>query len=414
MKILLISKYLPDDPQKVHGTYKRLTTFVEAMRDIAKLYILFFVQPGYDLSYAKVRELEDHLRDLWLADIELALCPVSRFSDDTELIKWLSFGRSMFSFFKQKGRIEFSGSTQLKAVENLLNKNPDVVFAHRLSAMCPLLLTNKQLPPVFFDLDDLEHIVVERYIKNRRTIKSKLLHLTLPALTNGEYSAIKLATKTAVCSELDRNYLNRKFQLPGIITIPNSVDIPKLEPITTEPNLLFLGADYGPNLEAAQYLVNEIWPLVRKALPNAKLIIAGTAADKLGFNVEAIPGLEVPGFVKNLNELYKQIRATAVPIMVAGGTRFKIIEAAAYGKPTVATTVGAEGTEFIDGSEILIKDNPNEFAKACVTLLTNTSLCTSMGIAARERAMRLYNRTEVISTIREHIKSMLVYDKCTR
>jgi glycosyltransferase involved in cell wall biosynthesis len=411
MKILFISRYIPDDPQKVHGTFKRLFTFIEAIKDIAKLDMLFFVSPNGNYPPSRIRELEDYLSKLWQADIELSICPMSEFDDDSKLKKWLSFGKGIYSFFNQKGRIEYSGEVQLKAVENRLDRNPDAIFAHRLSAMCPLLLTKKPLPPIFFDMDDVEHVVLSRYIKNRKNIRSKFLNMALPALTSGEYKAIKFATKTAVCSELDRKYLDEKFHLPGVITIPNSVDIPKLEPITSEPTLLFLGVDYKPNIEAAKYLVNEIWPFVRNGLPHAKLIIGGTSADKLGFKVTGIPGLEVPGFVDDLNELYRKVRATAVPILVAGGTRFKIIEAAAYGKPTVATAVGAEGIEFTDGAEILIRDDPKEFAEACIKLLVDTDLCTRMGIAAREKAIELYDRKNVIKTIRNHIVSLLKSDK---
>lgn len=403
MKILFISKYLPDNPHKVHGTFKRLTTFIDAIKEIAELDMLFFTLPGYDCSEPTVRKLRNQLSKLWQTEIDLSLCPMSEFDDKSEFRKWLSFAKGTYSFFNLKGWIEFSGEKQLKAVEKLLDKKPDVVFAHRISAMCPLLLTTKPLPPIFFDLDDLEHVVVGRYIKHRKTLRSNLLHLTMRSLTNGEYNAIKLAARTAVCSELDREYLHDKFGLPGIVTIPNSVDIPKLEPITPDPTLLFLGSDYKPNLEAAEYLVKKIWPLVREELPSAKLIVAGTSADKLNVNVSETPGLEVLGFVDDLDELYRGVRATAVPILVAGGTRFKIIEAAAYGKPTIATAVGAEGIELADGSEILIRDDPREFAKACVKLLVDTDLCTNIGLKAREKATKLYDRSNVIKAIKNII-----------
>lgn len=411
MKILFISKYLPDDPQKVHGTFKRIATFIEAIKEIAVLDVLFFAPPDYDFSRTKVAELEDAISKLWNAKINLHLYPMSEFKMDSELMKWISFGKGVFSFSKQRGRIEFSNQTQVRAVEKCLELKPDVIFAHRLSSMCPLLLTGMPLPPIFFDLDDIEHIVLNRYIRSRQNIKTKLLYLLLPALTKGEYNAIKLASRTAVCSDLDRRYLIAKYNLPGIVTIPNAVEIPELEPISPEPNLLFLGSVYQPNVDAARYLVNDIWPFVREKLPNAKLIIAGTSADKLGFKTIGVPGVEVPGFVDDLADLYRRVRATAVPILIGGGTRFKIVEAAAYGKPTVATTVGAEGLEFSDGSEILIRDNPQAFADACVTLLNNTILCESMGLAAREKAMKLYDRQSVINAIRKQILNMVDSDK---
>lgn len=411
MKILFISKYLPDDPQKVHGTFKRIATFIEAMKDIAELDVLFFAPPYYDYSQSRISELEDTISKLWKAEIKLFLYPMSEFNMDNEFVKWTSFGKGVFSFSKQRGRLEFSSQSQVRAVENCLELKPDAIFAHRLSSMCPLLLTKMPLPPIFFDLDDIEHIVLNRYIKSRNSIKTKLLYFLLPALTKGEYKAIKLASRTAVCSDLDRHYLVGKYGLPGVVTIPNAVEIPELEPISPEPNLLFLGSVYQPNVDAAQYLVNDIWPLIRMRLPQAKLIIAGTSAEKLGLKTTGIPGVEVPGFVDDLADLYRRVRATAVPILIGGGTRFKIIEAAAYGKPTVATTVGAEGLEFAEGSEILIRDDPQAFAEACVRLLSDTYLCEKMGLAAREKTIKIYDRQSVIKSIRGHISGMLQSDK---
>jgi hypothetical protein len=69
MKILFISKYLPDDPQKVHGTFKRIATFIEAMKDIAELDVLFFAPPYYDYSRSRISELEDTISKLWKAEI---------------------------------------------------------------------------------------------------------------------------------------------------------------------------------------------------------------------------------------------------------------------------------------------------------------------------------------------------------
>ncbi len=412
MRILFISKYLPEDLRiKVHGTYKRMGTFIEAIKEIAKMDMLFFVPPNSHYSPSRIAELEDSLSRHWQVGIKLFLCPRADFNGSIGSNEWLSHGSGIYNFFNQEGKIEFSTKTQLDAVENCLKRKPDVIFAQRLSVMCPLLLTRKSLPPVFFDMDDIDHVVINRYIKNKNNLKSKFLYLQLPALTNGEYKAIKLASRTSVCSELDRVYLTKKYKLPGIITIPNSVSIPKLEPITSEPNLLFLGANYQPNIQAAEYLATTIWPHVLERLPQARLIIAGTSGYKLNLNIADIPRLEVLGFVENLDELYKSVRATAVPILVGGGTRLKIIEAAAYGRPTVSTTVGAEGLEFLNESEILIRDDPKQFAEACVKLLNDSSSCENIGLAARKKAIELYDRDNVIISIKQHFMNLLESDK---
>jgi len=346
MRILFISSYFPDDRHtKNHGVYKRMGMFIDALKKIAEIDMLFFVTPD-NYKPDAVKDIEHAFSNHFNTDINLYLCRRSDFKDGTEISKWLSFGAGIFSFYKQKGQLEYSGREQIQAVETCLVRKPSAIFAHRLSAMCPLLLTEKALPPVFFDMDDVEHIVFGRYIKNRKNLQSKLLKLLIPSLVKGEYDAIKLATKTFVCSEIDRSYLSRKFNLPGITVIPNSVAIPELLPLTKEQTLLFLGAYFGPNIEAAEFLVQDIWPKIRDELPEARLIIAGISGDKFNFSEDNIPGLEITGFVEDLDALYKRTRISVVPMLVGGGTRFKIIEAAMYGKPTVSTTLGAEGIDF--------------------------------------------------------------------
>jgi glycosyltransferase involved in cell wall biosynthesis len=333
-----------------------------------------------------------------------------KYSNQTPFGKITSFGKGLFSMFEQIGYYEMSGESQVRSFDKCLERKPSAVFVHRLSAMCPVLLSEKELPPVFFDFDDVEHIVLFRYITQQTKIRSKLLRLLLPALIAGEKQSVRLSAETYICSDKDRILLESEFGTRNVAVIPNSVSMPEYSPLTTGQVLLFLSSDYGANLAAAKYLVQEIWPLVLKKLPHAKLIIAGTAADKLGFNVTGIQGLEVPGFVDDLDKLYENIRATVAPILIAGGTRFKIIEAAAFGRPTVSTTVGAEGTEFVNGSEILIRDDPEDFADSCVSLLSDIELASSIGIAAREKAIKLYDRQNVIVKIRRHIDRQLKHD----
>ncbi len=408
MRILFISGHFPDDLKtKVHGVYKRMGTFIDAIKDLAGIDMLFYIDRDLSYSVTQVQELEELFCRHWGADIKLFLCPKARFPDSQGIIKWFNFATGIYSFYNQKGRFEFSGPKQVKALENCLERKPSAICAHRLSSMYPLLLTKKSLPPILFDLDDIEHVVLERYIKNRNNFRSNLLKLLLPSLKRGEYEAVKLASKTFVCSESDRLYLSSKFKLPGISVVPNSVNIPKLEPLTEEPNLLYLSSDYGPNIQAAEYLVNEIWPKIRYELPEAKLILAGVSADKFSFRKDNVPGLEMPGFVEDLDALYKGIRATAVSLLVGGGTRFKIIEAAMYGKPTVSTRIGAEGIELADTSEILIEDTPESFSDACIKLLSDRDLSEEIGLAARKKATELYDRCNVVNSIKTHILESL-------
>lgn len=408
MRILFISRYFIDDPRtKVHGVYMRMGTFIEALKEISALDVLFYTPPGTDYSHTQTKELETRLSDYWQADVTLFLCPMREYGNRTPLGKMTSFGKGIFSIFEQQGYYEVSGKRQVSSLNECLGRNPSAVFAHRLSAMCPVLLSRGSLPPVFFDFDDIEHIVLSRYIARQTKIRSKLLKLLLPALVSAEKKAVGLATEAYVCSEKDKLLLESEFGARNVAVIPNSVSMPQYIPPSPDPVLLFLGSDYGANLEAADYMARQIWPLVREAAPSARLIIAGISAGMLDHDIRDAPGVEVPGFVESLGDLYAASRAIVTPILVGGGTRFKIIEAAAYGRPVVSTTVGMEGIDLTPGSEILVSDGPREFASACVELLSDAALCERIGLAAREKAAVRYDRRAVIENIRQRITSAL-------
>ena len=102
------------------------------------------------------------------------------------------------------------------------------------------------------------------------------------------------------------------------------------------------------------------------------------------------PGVEFTGFVEDIQKLYKRSRVVCCPILAGGGTRIKIIEAAAYEKPIVTTTIGLEGIKMSDGKEVLIRDDAKSFSKACVQLLKDRTLCERLGKAARKVAVKEY------------------------
>jgi glycosyltransferase involved in cell wall biosynthesis len=80
-----------------------------------------------------------------------------------------------------------------------------------------------------------------------------------------------------------------------------------------------------------------------------------------------------------------------VPLRIAGGTRLKILEAAAMAKPIVSTTVGAEGLDFVHCKEILLADEPNMFAGAVADLLNDAARRQELGQAARRRVEESYS-----------------------
>jgi glycosyltransferase involved in cell wall biosynthesis len=132
-------------------------------------------------------------------------------------------------------------------------------------------------------------------------------------------------------------------------------------------------------------------------------VIAGEKPERIPSFGQHHAGVEYTGFVADLNSLYRVARIVCCPIRAGGGTRIKIIEAAAHAKPVVSTRLGAEGLQLEDGREILVRDDPQQIADICIRLLREDALCASIGNAGRTKAIQLYDRQNVMRHIQAEI-----------
>jgi glycosyltransferase involved in cell wall biosynthesis len=306
-------------------------------------------------------------------------------------------------------RSDTSFPPQVQALERCLERAPDAIIAHRLGAMAPLLMSRRALPPIFLDLDDVDHVKAYRFGWRARDLRRRLrLLASVPALLWSEIRAIDRSYRTFVCSEVDRQRFARLAISDKVCVVPNAVTIPPVAALPPEPTLLFLGTYiYPPNVEAVEWLLADIWPRIIRALPSARLLIGGPHPDRIPSYQNAPVGVEFLGFVEDLGELYRRCRVVCCPIRAGAGTRIKIIEAAAFGRPVVATAIGNEGLELRDGHEVLLRDDAGGFAEACVELLTDTTLCERLAGAARVAVRQRYDRASIVATIRDNLKQAL-------
>ncbi len=287
-------------------------------------------------------------------------------------------------------------------VAESLAKRPDLVFVSRLLAMGPLMRSGIKPARLFFDLDDIEH---RKLIRDTREAPRGPGKLVSPAhvlqLMLAERSAARIADATFVCSEEDRQYLGRIGMSRGVAVVPNGLPVPpNPAPPCPNPTILFLGTySFGPNCAAAHRLVTRIFPLIRQQVPEARLIVAGGFPERIASFRSAPPGVTFTGFVPDLDKLYADSRVVAGPITVGTGTRLKLIEAASYGRPMVSTRLGAEGLAFEDGREIMLCDDDEGFAAACVTLLRDDAACARLGAAARARMKASYAAESIVDQI---------------
>jgi glycosyltransferase involved in cell wall biosynthesis len=136
------------------------------------------------------------------------------------------------------------------------------------------------------------------------------------------------------------------------------------------------------NQDAVKWMLSEVWPQVKLRQPNARFYIVGNQPPAWLRPVND-PAIEVTGWVSNLAEIMQKCRVVVAPLRMGSGTKLKILEAMSMGKPVVSTGIGAEGIGAVDGREMLIRDDPRQFAEAVGACLNDPALAGRLGGNAR-------------------------------
>jgi glycosyltransferase involved in cell wall biosynthesis len=213
------------------------------------------------------------------------------------------------------------------------------------------------------------------------------------------------------CSEIwatsppEAEALGRIAPEVNIVVVANSLDEcvfkPGLEMFSE--NVGFIGTYSSfPNLEAARFLAEQVFPIVLQASPNARLKLAGAnlpAADE--GNLRSLGHVDLLGAVADSNELYSLCRVIALPVFVRGGVPLKIVEAFAREKAVVACPELVEGLAVQDGYDLLVRESPEDFAKAISLLLSDEPFCLRLGKNGRETFMRNWSRSHAEGLLRE-------------
>jgi glycosyltransferase involved in cell wall biosynthesis len=197
-----------------------------------------------------------------------------------------------------------------------------------------------------------------------------------------------------VTSRNDRDAFAARVTGARIEVAPNGVDCQRIRPLPPPEGreLLFIGSlNYFPNRDAILYFVREVFPLIRREMPKVTLRVVGRGP---GEDVKALhdpPAVEMTGEVDAVEPCYRRCAACIVPIRAGGGTRLKILEAMAYGRPVISTRIGAEGLDIRPGEHFLEADSHEQTVRAVKQLFEQPEETARMIRRAREQVEQLYD-----------------------
>ena len=212
-----------------------------------------------------------------------------------------------------------------------------------------------------------------------------------------------------VVSENERRSLERID--PGLgraRVIPNGVDLERSPAHPANPrrgDLVYAGSmTYRANFDAVQYFLRQIFPLILKKHPEARLFVTGSLKNVDVGALDLSPNVVLTGVLPDIATQVADCWASVVPLRIGGGTRLKILESMALGTPVVSTSKGIEGLDVTPGRHALVADAPEAFAAQVVSLLDNPSLRDRLGMEARQLVQREYDWRKLGAAFREYIE----------
>ena len=235
---------------------------------------------------------------------------------------------------------------------------------------------------------DVESARLHKMLKMEKNPYWRLRYLLnwLP-MRRWEARIATIVDKCITTSQVDKERLQSISKFASVSVIPNGVDVDLLKPLpfTMQSKiLLFVGTlQYPPNVDAASYFAREVFPYVVRQIPDATFVIVGSHPPEKIQKLGREKNIVVSGWVEDIRPYYEQSAVCVVPLRAGGGTRLKILEAMALGRPVVSTSIGCEGLDVTEGRDILIADTTTEFAAATVRLLMDAALQGQLSHNAR-------------------------------
>ena len=234
-----------------------------------------------------------------------------------------------------------------------------------------------------------------------------------------EKLAIRIADAVFVCSNDDALEIRRLYEVDKrkVVVVPNAVDsrfFDRVEPYEFgRPTVLFLGSfDHPPNLEGALTLTREIMPCVWSEVENALCVFIGK--NPPNWKTARDDALLFIGRVEDVRPLIAGANVVVAPIFSGSGTRQKIVEYMALGKPIVSTTKGAQGLELTDGTHFMRRDTIKSFSEAVVELMRNREQAGLLGNRVRKVAEEEYSWDSQINIVVQAYRRTMRRDSLRR
>ena len=407
MKILFISFFVPYPPTAGH-----LQRNFNLIREIAKeneIYLLSFTQRVLLPTEKALQDSLDALKPY------CKLIKVYKIPSDYSQLRRL--GVLFFNLFSTKpfSVWKFSSPQMKKDIAELIQTDSfdlvhvDTVDIAQFADYAPGL-------PKVLNHHNVESKLLTRRGKNTGNPLAKL-YLLIQGYKLGQYEKNKIVQvdMNLAVSEIDQADFQKSAPDARFVIIENGTDIEYFKP-SDKPgtkSLIFAGGmSWYPNADAMVHLCSDIYPLIKKEIPEIKCNIIGShPPGRLLSLAKLDESIKIHGYVNDVREYLAEAGVYVVPIRVGGGTRLKILDAMAAGKAVVSTSVGCEGLKVTPDENILIGDTPESFARQVVRLINDNDLKKKLEVNGRKLVEEEYSWAKIGRQLNDVYKSVVSQKK---
>lgn len=270
-----------------------------------------------------------------------------------------------------------------------------VIFFRVTVAERNLVAVQKYCPnaKLLFHTSDLHHL---REMREAELKKSEHLLAEAKKTKQRELDLIRKVDATIVHSSTEKDLLEQELAgenaAQKIFLFSWAIDIPGAKSgFGKRDGIIFIGGfQHLPNVDAVIYFAKEIFPLIRNKLPNSKFLVVGSRAPQEVRDL-AGNGIEVLGFVEDLQPMLDRCRLSVIPLRYGAGIKGKIGTCLSHGLPCVSTSIGIEGMDFQSEEGVLVGDTPEAFAAEAVRLYDNRDLWENLSKAGLQYVIRNYS-----------------------
>jgi glycosyltransferase involved in cell wall biosynthesis len=292
------------------------------------------------------------------------------------------------------------------AVATALAERPDVVLVDFPHAAV-LLPDGKPGPASVVFTHNVEAEIFERHAKLATGIMRQVWRQQSRKMRRFEGDTLRRFDSVIAVSGRDGKALTALYDLRPVEVIDTGVDLafygfaPAEAAASVAPaggTVVFTGAmDWRANIDGIAFLMDEVWPLVVRARPEANAVIVGRnpPAELVDRAKQRALAWQFTGFVDDIRPYVAEGHVYVIPLRVGSGTRIKAFEAMAMGRPVVSTTIGVEGLDVTPGEHYLAADTAEDFAAAILRLLDDPALRERLAQAARARVEARFSWSHV-------------------